>query len=112
MPLSLLSDAVTNKGKEEIVEKSKNVEDSSSFSSPQGTGFGRPNFSTLNKDVIGLKFLYFVAYISSYHENAIHRARLGVQAICLLHQKGEIPLNAFLNGTTSQLAGFFSILSL
>ena len=44
MPLSLFSDAVTNKEKEEIVEKLKSYEDASSFCSRQGTGFGRPNF--------------------------------------------------------------------
>ena len=55
MPLSLFGDAVTNKEKEEIVKKLKSYEDSSSFNSRQGTGFGRPNFLTLNKDVSGLK---------------------------------------------------------
>ena len=72
MPLSLFSDAVTNKEKEEIVEKLKSIEDSSSFSNRQGTGFGRPNFPTLNKDVSGRKFLYFVAYLCYYHEKAIN----------------------------------------
>ena len=73
MPLSLFSDAFTNKEKEEIVEKLKSIEDSSSFSNRQGNGFGRPNFPTLlNKDVGVRTFLYFVAYLSSYHEKAIN----------------------------------------
>ena len=33
-------------------------------------------------------------------------------AICLPHQNVEIPLSAFPNGTTSNLAGLFSTLSL
>ena len=56
MPLSLFSDAIRNKEKKEIVEKLKSYEDSSSFSSRQGTGFGRLNFPTLNKDVGGLNY--------------------------------------------------------
>ena len=55
IPLSLFGDAVTNKEKEEIVEKLKSYVDSSSFSSRQRTGFGSTNFPSLIKDVSGLK---------------------------------------------------------
>ena len=57
-----------------------------------------------------------VAYLSSYHEKAINAlyelAKENLPAICLSHQDEGIPLSAFPNGTTSKLAGLFSLLSL
>ena len=60
-------------------------------------------------------FLYFVAYLSPYHEKAIsavYALAYELPAICLPHQDGVIPLSAFPNGTTSKLAGLSSTLSL
>ena len=50
------------------------------------------------------------AYLPSYHEKALLRARLGVASSlrsCLPHQDWEIPLRAFPRGTASKVAGLF-----
>ena len=65
--------------------------------------------------VICVIFLYFVAYLSSYHEkaiNALYELAEVLPAICLPHQDGGIPLSAFPNGITSKLVCLFSTLSL
>ena len=61
-------------------------------------------------------FIYFifVAHLSSYHEkaiNALYELAYELPAICLPHQDGGIPLRAFPNGTTSELAGLLSTFS-
>ena len=62
-----------------------------------------------------VRFLYFAAYLFSYHEkaiNALYELAYELPAICLPQQDGGIPLSVIPNGTTSKLAGLFSSLSL
>ena len=62
---------------------------------------------SISTNSIGRVFLYLVAYLSSYHEkaiNALYELAEELPAICPPHQDGGIPLSAFPNGTTSELA--------
>ena len=52
-------------------------------------------------------FFFLAAYLSSYHDkaiNALYELAKELPAICLPHQDGGIPLSAFPNGSTSELA--------
>ena len=79
----------------------------------------RDSFCSMNR-VVGFNFifaffLYFVAYLFSYHEKAIktlYGARLGVASHLFTTPKWGIPLSVFSNSTTDKLAGLFFTLSL
>ena len=60
-----------------------------------------------NHRVIG----FLVAYLSFYHEKAINTLGVADHLSATPHKVGEIPLSAFLDGT-SKLSGVFFTLSL